>query len=115
MLPIVRWHLIGLAVVVFFVAVAIATTWPIKVEVSETISAPDGRVMIPTRALVRTDSGWTTFLFTHHLAYQMTVEVRQASDSVAEIVSGLGPGAPVILSPPAELRHKTPVSAKSAP
>ncbi len=116
MLPIVRWHLVGLAVIAaLFVVVVPKLTKPVEVETTPVVSGPNGAPLIPMRALFRSGNGWSTYIFTHRLAYEMPIEIKQISDSTAEITSGLRTGVDVILSPSGRIKHKTPVSVRRSP
>ena len=70
-----------------------------RVEVRVVVWSVDAAVTVPISSLVRDGNGWAVFVADAGRAVRTPVEIGQRSDSAAQVLGGVEPGARVIVFP----------------
>jgi HlyD family secretion protein len=70
-----------------------------RVEVRVVVWSTDDAVTVPVSALVRDGDGWAVFVAQGERAVRTPVEIGQRSDTAAQVLGGVEPGARVIVFP----------------
>ncbi|MCB1361052.1 MAG: HlyD family efflux transporter periplasmic adaptor subunit [Rhodobacteraceae bacterium] len=83
-----------------------------RVFVRITVWQGEGLVLVPQAALFRAQGGWAVFRATDGRAVLTPVDIGHQADGQAEVLSGLEPGARVVLYPPTTLADGAAVIAR---
>jgi HlyD family secretion protein len=85
-----------------------------RVEVAIVVSEAENAVQVPVAALFRSGGEWAVYVVDDGVARRTLVQVGRDNGRSAEILSGVEPGATIILYPSEQLEDGTRVAARGS-
>jgi HlyD family secretion protein len=85
-----------------------------RVEVRVAVWHHDDVLLVPSGALFREGSAWMTFVHDNGEAKKVPLEAGHSDGRMTEVLSGLEPGAQVLMHPPDTVKDGVAVKAREA-